>query len=68
MGIFGPNCVIKMPLNIDTTILQTKIIAIAYCAKIIQKKGMKGMTINIFLDSQVALKALRSYTCESELV
>lgn len=68
MGIFGPNCAIKMPLGIDMTIFQAEIIAIAHCAKTIQKKSMKCVTINIFSDSQADLKALRSHTCESELV
>lgn len=68
IGIYGPKCNIGLPLGTDITILQVEIMAIAHCARIIQTKGMKGATINIISDSQVALKALRSVTCESRLV
>ena len=68
IGIYGPRCRVRKALGESTSVFQGEITAIQYCASINLNKRLKGATINIFSDSQAALKALRSFTCESRSV
>ena len=68
VGVYGPKCQVRKALGKNASIFKGEVYAIQLCAEINLKKCLKGATINIMSDSQAALKALRSFTCESHAV
>ena len=52
----------------DTTVFQAEIIAICNACRDMLNRNMKGLTINFYVDSQSAIKAINSYEIKSKLV
>lgn len=67
-GITGPGINIAIPMGKWSTVFITEIYAILECAAICLKRNYRHASISIFSDSQAALKALTSKTCQSRLV
>lgn len=67
-GVTGPGINISIPMGKWTTVFISEIYAILECAAICLQRKYRNARINIFSDSQAALKALVSSTCQSKLV
>lgn len=68
IGIVGPHKRTSEPLGIHTSIFQAEILAIERCASINLNNKTRNKHINIFTDSQAALKALKGYTVNHRCV
>lgn len=67
-GITGPGLNISIPMGRWSTVFLSEIYAILECASVCLKRKYKHARICIFSDSQAALNALKSFTCQSKLV
>lgn len=67
-GITGPGLNISIPMGQWTTVFLAEIYAIVECTAICLKRNYRFAKICIFSDSQAALNALKSPTCQSRLV
>lgn len=68
MGIVGPNCRFAIPMGSAPSIFQAEIAAINHCAGKCITDGITDTNIYILSDSQAALQAIGSNTCNSRLV
>jgi hypothetical protein len=69
IGIFGPSVRYSEALGATTTMFQAEMYAINVCARIcLYTEGLAGKHVYIMLESQAALRALKSYTFTSKLV
>lgn len=62
-GIFGPNRSISITLDEYASVFQSEVVAISVCAATIASCNPKGQVINIFSDSQAAIKAISNVVC-----
>lgn len=67
-GITGPGVNVSIPMGRWTTVFLAEIYAILECASICLRRKYRHARICVFSDSQAALNALKSYTCQSKLV
>ena len=67
-GITDPGLKISVPMGKWTTVFLAEIYAILECTARCLKRNYRHTIICIFSDSQAALKALKSLTCQSKLV
>lgn len=67
-GITGPGVSVSIPMGQWTTVFLAEIYAILECASICLRRNYRLAKICIFSDSQAALNALKSPTCQSKLV
>ena len=67
IGIHGPKYGLSKALGTTPTVFQAEIHAIETCAAEGTKRGLTSAKVFILSDSQAALKALCSNTCESRL-
>ena len=68
LGIYGPNCRTSQGLGTHPSVFQAEILAIHYCAQIIQVNGIRGKNLYILSDSQAALKSLKRPVQTSKIV
>ncbi|XP_051172231.1 uncharacterized protein LOC127288668 [Leptopilina boulardi] len=70
LGVYCKSNATKVTLSLGhyTTVWQAEVCAVMTCAMICLEKGKSSKRINICVDSQAALNALRNPTIESKLV
>ena len=55
-------------LGKHVTVFQSEVFAVLQCCYLLMDKQLRGLSVNIFIDSQVCIKALTSVTVRSNLI